>query len=88
MNDLLLIVAFALALALPLTFAFPLPLPLSLALAFAVASLVLRRGIDDRRHRNGEQQRAAADDSLQESATGRVDPVEELLFAHVAILLS
>src|SRR5882672_3888741 len=75
----------ALALAFAVTFALPfaLSLALSLALAVAFALIVLRRGADNRRRGNGEQQRAAADDSLQESATGRGDLVEELLFAHV-----
>src|SRR6185436_5798542 len=75
--------SFSLPLPLPLSLAFTFPFALSLAFAVALALIVLRRGADNRRRRHGEQQRTAAEDSLQESSSGRGDLIEELLFAHV-----
>jgi len=40
--------------------------------------------VDDSGRGNGEQQRATTDDALQETATGCIDLIEQLVFAHLS----
>ena len=87
-GSLLLIVALPLAVltfALPLTFTLPLAFAvLAIALAFTILALtVLRPGIENGRCGDGQQQCATADDALQETAAGCIDPIEQCVFAHL-----